>query len=68
MLINNIQMSTIQYYHLSTHFLQYGQFDQKFIDTWPSHPYLGIPQTVATNLEARDFLECLVIKISLYWI
>lgn len=31
-----------------------------FVDHWPSHPYVDLPQTVATKLEAYNFIGYLL--------
>lgn len=29
-------------------------YGQKYVDTWPSYPYVDIPQVVPTKLEAHN--------------
>lgn len=43
---------------------------QKYVDIRPSHPFVGLLQTVATNLEAYNCIECLLfcsIRFPIYW-
>lgn len=45
----------------------YTLLGQKLVETWPSQLYVGLPQNVATKLEAHDYLDCFYIKIPLHW-
>lgn len=38
---------------------QYTPYDQKYVDAWPSQPYVVLPQTVTKMLEAHNCTDCL---------
>lgn len=37
-------------------------YSQKYVDTRPSNPYVGLPQTIATKFETHNCLRCLYMQ------